>query len=61
MNYGMGGLISAHVDSKNWLAKKAATSENIGGARFITFMVYLSDVLSGGHTGNEKIVSSVCR
>ena len=54
MNYGMGGLISSHVDSSNWLSSKNKDAEHnmYGGARFITFMIYLSDVLSGGRTGN---------
>ena len=54
MNYGMGGLISSHVDSSNWLSSTNKDTEHnmYGGARFITFMVYLSDVLSGGRTGN---------
>ena len=52
MNYGMGGLISLHVDSTNWPDNEQSSSEvnDFGGVRFITFMVYLSDVLSGGHT-----------
>ena len=52
MNYGMGGLISSHVDSTNWPDNDQLSSEvnAFGGVRFITFMVYLSDVLSGGHT-----------
>ena len=52
MNYGMGGLISPHVDSTNWPDDEQLSSEinAFGGVRFITFMVYLSDVLSGGHT-----------
>ena len=52
MNYGMGGLISAHVDSTSWPNNEEFSSEinDYGGVRFITFMVYLSDVLSGGHT-----------
>ncbi len=53
MNYGMGGLISSHVDSSNWLTLKDFNAEHniYGGCRFITFMIYLSDVLSGGRTG----------
>ena len=56
MNYGMGGLISSHVDSSNWLTLKNEDAEHnmYGGARFITFMIYLSDVLSGGRTGNTQ-------
>ena len=52
MNYGMGGLISPHVDSTNWPDDEQLSSEvnTFGGVRFITFMIYLSDVLSGGHT-----------
>ena len=52
MNYGMGGLISPHVDSTNW-------SDMHGGARLITFMVYLSDVLSGGRTVFPQLGLSV--
>ena len=52
MNYGMGGLISPHVDSTNW-------SDMYGGARLITFMVYLSDVLSGGRTVFPQLGLSV--
>ena len=64
MNYGMGGLISAHVDSNNWITNQdnegLQTSENnkYGGARFITFMIYLSDVQSGGRTGNFDTINS---
>ena len=52
MNYGMGGLINSHVDTSSWLSKGSSPSEDVkyGGARFITFMVYLSDVVSGGRT-----------
>ena len=61
MNYGMGGLITPHVDSTNWSSEKKISSESImyGGARFITFMVYLSDVLSGGRTVFPQLGLSV--
>ena len=54
MNYGMGGFISPHLDddSTNW-------SDMHGGARLITFMVYLSDVLSGGRTVFPQLGLSV--
>ena len=52
MNYGMGGLISPHVDSTYWPNDNGLDSEDnrYGGVRFTTFMIYLSDVTSGGHT-----------
>ena len=52
MNYGMGGLISPHVDSTHWPNNNGLDSEDnrYGGVRFTTFMIYLSDVTSGGHT-----------
>ena len=55
MNYGMGGLITPHIDSP------ARYSESIryGGTRFISFMVYLSDVLSGGRTVFPQLGLSV--
>jgi len=45
MNYGIGGFISPHMDSTNdhW-------DTMIGGGRFMTTMLYLSDVEAGGRT-----------
>ena len=55
MNYGMGGLISPHVDLTDW----SSEVNSFGGVRFITFMVYLSNVLSGGHTVFPQLGLSV--
>ena len=45
MNYGFGGLISLHLDSES-----RGMDNYIGGGRFTTAMVYLSEVESGGFT-----------
>ena len=45
MNYGYGGLISLHVDSANHME-----DNDLGGGRFTTAMIYLSDLDSGGFT-----------
>ena len=45
MNYGFGGLISLHFDAINLYY-----SNQVGGGRFTTSMVYLSDPESGGFT-----------
>ena len=50
MNYGFGGLISLHMD-----ATKDINDDGIGGGRFTTAMVYLSDVQSGGFTIFPKL------
>ena len=61
MNYGMGGVISTHADSLYWPNNNKAKSEDnfYGGVRFITFMVYLSDLTSGGHTVFPQLGISV--
>ena len=61
MNYGMGGVIGTHVDSVYWPNNVTSDSEDnlYGGVRFITFMVYLSDVTSGGHTVFPQLGISV--
>ena len=50
MNYGIGGIISSHVDSMD--AFDPSSSEYIyeSGPRIITFMTYLSTVTAGGRT-----------
>ena len=50
MNYGFGGLISLHFDARNQYY-----SNQIGGGRFTTSMVYLSDPESGGFTIFPKL------
>ena len=50
MNYGIGGLISPHVDSLFEGIEGSAEAYEFGGPRFITFMVYISHVNSGGRT-----------
>ena len=58
MNYGLGGKISPHVDSigpnfgLNYSSMAEETFESLatGGNRFVTFMIYLSSVESGGST-----------
>ena len=60
MNYGLGGLISAHVDSISWLSDtNKMANDRYGGARLMTFMVYLSNVPSGGHTVFPQLGISV--
>ena len=61
MNYGMGGLISPHVDSTYWPNDNGLDSEDncYGGVRFTTFMIYLSAVTSGGHTVFPQLGLSV--
>ena len=48
MNYGFGGLISLHMDAD-------LEDSFIGGGRFTTAMVYLSEVQSGGFTIFPKL------
>ena len=48
MNYGYGGLISLHMDAEQ-------ADSFIGGGRFTTAMVYLSEVQSGGFTIFPKL------
>ena len=65
MNYGMGGQISLHADSilpgipsadrplqdfKEIPGLFASEMPKYGGPRIMTFMVYVTDVESGGHT-----------
>ena len=56
MNYGMGGIISLHTDSyvdmSQPIPEKIGNTEHAkyGFARYITFMLYLTDVIAGGHT-----------
>ena len=51
MNYGFGGLISLHMDASSG----DNTDSQIGGGRFTTAMVYLSEVQSGGFTIFPKL------
>ena len=58
MNYGIGGFISIHSDSSS--GKKDENEHvNFGGLRFITFMIYLSTVESGGRTIFPQVGISV--
>ena len=60
MNYGIGGKISQHYDSRGQIFGTNDPSNNIplvsserveyGGLRMMTWMIYLSDVEVGGHT-----------
>ena len=52
MNYGFGGLISLHMDA---FGNDDQNDNYIGGGRFTTAMVYLSDVQSGGFTIFPKL------
>ena len=52
MNYGFGGLISLHMDA---YGSDEQTDKFIGGGRFTTAMVYLSEVQSGGFTIFPKL------
>ena len=59
MNYGIGGQISAHVDSMD--VENTISGEYIqnAGPRIITFMMYLSDVIAGGRTVFPQLGISV--
>lgn len=52
MNYGIGGRIIGHTDSRGDTEDRQYNSEkdSNGGFRVNTFMIYLSTVISGGHT-----------
>ena len=57
MNYGMGGIISAHVDAFGLEENSKIIEE--GGPRIITFMTYLSSVKAGGRTVFPQLGISV--
>ena len=61
MNYGVGGLIDAHQDTQGYKEDDVdVESVAHGGLRTMTWMVYLSSVLSGGRTvftGNSVAVT----
>ena len=57
MNYGMGGIISAHVDAFGAEDDPKLIEE--GGPRIITFMTYLSSVKAGGRTVFPQLGISV--
>ncbi len=61
MNYGIGGTISGHYDSESLKFEEYGTSEELefGGLRFVTFMLYLTDVELGGRTIFPQIGLSV--
>ena len=52
MNYGHGGLISAHKDTYSSAINETNCSEHFsyGGQRIVTFMMYLSNLELGGNT-----------
>ncbi len=50
MNYGIGGRISAHLDSVGGYSEHSSESVDYGGERITTFMIYMSSVEAGGHT-----------
>ena len=59
MNYGIGGQISAHVDSMDVENTSSGEYINKAGPRIITFMMYLSDVIAGGRTVFHQLGISV--
>ena len=63
MNYGMGGLISVHADCGTNPHSEGEWHDsehvNFGYTRYMTFMLYLSDVVAGGHTVFPQIGVSV--
>ena len=59
MNYGIGGMISAHVDSIDYFSPNSAEYIHGSGPRIITFMMYLSDVIAGGRTVFPQLGISV--
>ena len=54
-------MINTHTDSVYWPHNDKENSESnfYGGIRFLTFMIYLSDVTSGGHTVFPQLGISV--
>lgn len=51
MNYGLGGKISSHCDSRSGDHQaKSERGHQYGGPRIMTFMMYLTSVRSGGQT-----------
>ena len=52
MNYGHGGLISAHKDTYSSAINGTNSSEHFsyGGQRILTFMMYLTNLALGGNT-----------
>ena len=58
MNYGIGGMISLHVDDQN-LGHSHEHATDPERTRIMTHMIYLSDVVSGGHTIFPQVGVSV--
>ena len=58
MNYGLGGTIGIHIDESNKDGDRKNSTDPIK-TRIMTFMTYLSDVESGGHTIFPQIGLSV--
>ena len=61
MNYGHGGLISAHKDTNSSTINETNCSQHFfyGGQRIVTFMMYLSNLELGGNTISPNIGLSV--
>ena len=65
MNYGLGGYISPHADEDRlkkhgpWAGKGPGYGKWSDDSRIITFMLYASDVISGGHTVFPQLGLSV--